>query len=331
MPDNESNHLGMSDEELRDFFQERAKDLAMGDNLLGRGAKRYLDLMSREKRLKRARMAAVKDALGSTPLAGIRDFRFPLCVADCDSLTIVRAEGLLLKKVPIAIDRDGSGGHRGFPLHEVMLRLREQGYPGVTEIQVLDWYEQATRSHPDRLREHPEKRLAKIPLLLDRLEIMRRRMEQHILPALVQEFNEEFDAKRRFTVIVPIRAFRAAIGRVERMAQHELLDAQAYADAVVRVRSLAQGDRAGAWLQFGDTRVGIPEAMVIGGGNAIVYLHTLNTMAEGAKQPEPDTNVILAFGPEDFTVAYGRPGEVPVQSTYYYARMEPATGEESEE
>src|SRR3954447_14837957 len=82
-------------------------------------ARRYLTLRRRRKTLRAAVKRAHHEAIYSSPLADV-GFRPPLSVVGCDSLTVVKAEGLaLLLGIPVAFDLDAKGRHRGTPVSQV--------------------------------------------------------------------------------------------------------------------------------------------------------------------------------------------------------------------
>ena len=135
-------------------------------------ARRYLSLLGRHRRLRRAVRQAHAEAVHRSPLSDV-NFRAPLSVAGCPSIVVVRAEGLAMEGVPVAFELDGSGRHRGTPLRALVGRLnrvaRLGGLEPVTEVEALGLYRAYMAASPRLLPHHPERRYAKLPGLIERV------------------------------------------------------------------------------------------------------------------------------------------------------------------
>ena len=84
--------------------------------------RRHLALCRRRNVLRAGAKEAHRKATCDSPL---RDAGFgpPLSVAGCDSLTVVKAEGLAAAGVPVAFNLDAVGRHRGTPIGLLVDRL----------------------------------------------------------------------------------------------------------------------------------------------------------------------------------------------------------------
>jgi hypothetical protein len=160
--------------ENQKLFISLARGLLRDRPDLGR---RYLALCRRRRVLRRGVREAHLRAIHENPLADV-NFRAPLSVAGCSSLTVVRAEGLALEGVPVAFELDARGRHRGTPLGVLLGRLNRVARLGnleaVTEEEALRLYRAYMAASPRLLPRHPLRRYAQLPALLERV---RRQME----------------------------------------------------------------------------------------------------------------------------------------------------------
>ena len=163
------------------FFLSLARGLLRDRPDLGR---RYLALLRRRRLLRRGVKEAHLRAIHQSPLADV-NFRAPLSVAGCSSLTVVRAEGLALEGVPVAFELDARGRHRGTPLGVLLGRLnrvaRLANLEAVTEVEALRLYRAYMAASPRLLPRHPLRRYAKLPALLERVRGQMEAVQEQML------------------------------------------------------------------------------------------------------------------------------------------------------
>ncbi|HZL34217.1 MAG TPA: hypothetical protein VFC78_02840 [Tepidisphaeraceae bacterium] len=98
--------------------------------------RRFLALSQRSKVLSKA----LSEPPADNPLSLVK-FHSPLSVAGQPSSIIVRAERLKMRGMPVALELDDRGVHRGEPLWRLAEKLqRALGRP-VRDTEILEWYE----------------------------------------------------------------------------------------------------------------------------------------------------------------------------------------------
>ncbi len=147
-------------------------------------ARRYLSIDARDRVFGREARRVRAAARRGNPLADV-GFTMPLSVAGQDSSVVVRAEALLLAGIPVALERDARGRHRGTPLDELADALfAETGQPR-GPLDVLTLYRDFARAgSPAHLAAHDDPRVARIPRLRRRLRVERRRLEVELRRAV---------------------------------------------------------------------------------------------------------------------------------------------------
>ena len=163
------------------FFVRLARGLLADRPELGR---RYLSLCRRRRVLRAGVREAHLKAMADSPLADV-GFRPPLSVAGCASIIIVQAEGLAMEGVPVSLELDSRGRHRGMALGVVLDRLNRKaeasGVRPFTPTQVLEFYRSYMAACPKVLDKHPLPRFAKLPRLMERLRREMDRVQQAML------------------------------------------------------------------------------------------------------------------------------------------------------
>jgi len=143
-------------------------------------ARRYLALRRRRRVLRRAVRRAHQEAVYGSPLSGF-GFRPPLSVAGCDSLIVVKAEGLALLGVPVAFELDGRGRHRGTTVARALRGLQGELGRAATVDELLGYYRAYMAACPRLLASHPNLKWAKLPRLLERNRQQLEAAEQQML------------------------------------------------------------------------------------------------------------------------------------------------------
>lgn len=172
---------------------------------------RYLQVCRESRELRKALHAARDQARANSPLASI-DFTAPLSVAGESSAVVVRAENMAFRKVPVALDLDEKGQHRGTPMEAVRARLMETGQPR-DDLEILMLYERYTRGEPlpEEFNDYP----ARIKSLAEE----RKLLEDLIVKLLDHpKYNT-----RRFMVVVERGHLADVVERIEPKPDHELI------------------------------------------------------------------------------------------------------------
>jgi hypothetical protein len=166
------------------FYVRLARGLLRDRPELGR---RYLALCRRRRVLRRGVSEAHLRAIHESPLGDV-NFRAPLSVAGCSSLTVVRAEGLALEGVPVAFELDPRGRHRGTPIGVLVGRLnrvaRLANLAPVTEEEALRLYRAYMAAAPRLLPLHPLRRYARLPYWQERVRLEMEAVQEQMLAAM---------------------------------------------------------------------------------------------------------------------------------------------------
>src|SRR5438046_2728632 len=101
--------------------------------------RRYLILCRRERTIRAALKAAKLEDKKNNVLSSI-EFTAPLSVHGESSAVVVRAENMNLRKIPVALDLDEKGEHRGTSMETVRTRLVAAETP-MDDFAILAAYE----------------------------------------------------------------------------------------------------------------------------------------------------------------------------------------------
>lgn len=177
-------------------------------------ARQYIRIIRRGRILKRGIPEAQRYARLSNPLHEIR-FRPPLSVAGVtDSAVIVRAENLAQLGVPIAMEFDARGKHRGVPLDEVVTAMEAETGQEWGPIGIMDLYRQLMSGHPALIETNTEPRYRKIPRLINRNAVRRAHIERQLTDAFQAEASPQ--STPIFTVLVARDVLAAALAGATR-------------------------------------------------------------------------------------------------------------------
>jgi hypothetical protein len=125
-------------------------------------ATRYMELRRRRRVLNKAVRKVRRQCALSNPLWHVL-FQPPLSIAgQTSSLVICHADGLSLKKIPIARQLDSKGFHRGTSIDDAREGLEVELGRDVSHSEVLGWYQEFMAWLPALLPEHPDPKCARL-------------------------------------------------------------------------------------------------------------------------------------------------------------------------
>jgi hypothetical protein len=124
--------------------------------------RRYLQIMARRQKL-RDIVKEIRERDRQQSVLSTVGFKPPLSVAGCCSDTIVRAEGLALRKIPVAFELDAKARHRGTSIDELAQALEVETGGEWTERAILEEYAKFMQTYGRALSEHSDRRFARIP------------------------------------------------------------------------------------------------------------------------------------------------------------------------
>ena len=160
-------------------------------------ARRYLSLVNRRRILVKTMRRAERRARRETLLGQI-PFTAPLSVAGASSLVIVHAEGLKRRGIPIAFERDEKNQHRGTSIDDAVQAVEVETGAPVGELELLAMYEEFMIAAD--VRNNPQRRLARIPRLIERIQSEARDLEEKMVNAL--RASDVARAEPIFTVVL---------------------------------------------------------------------------------------------------------------------------------
>jgi hypothetical protein len=179
----------------RKFYTRLARNIIVLGDPDGIG-RRYLSAVRRVRVLQRGIDEAHYRSVADNPLGQIR-FRAPLSVAGSSSPTVVRAEGLVNRGIPVCMSLDDRGRHRGTPIDEVVAQLFIHFGKPFDETEVLRLYSLFMWGHRSQLTTHPQRRYRAIPSLLARAADQMSALEKSLSRYTIEQFDD-----RRFAVAV---------------------------------------------------------------------------------------------------------------------------------
>jgi hypothetical protein len=144
-------------------------------------ARRYLSLVNRRRILVKAMRRAERRARRETLLGQI-PFTAPLSVAGCSSRVIVQAENMRTRGIPIAFELDDKKQHRGTSIDDAVQAVEVETGAAVGELELLELCEAYVMA--SRIENNPQRRLARIPRLIERIQSEARGLEEQMVNAL---------------------------------------------------------------------------------------------------------------------------------------------------
>jgi hypothetical protein len=258
--------------------------------------RRYLDVRRQLFELRRRYGAAQQESRDQNPLAEI-GFTSPLSIAgETSSFVIVRAEGMAVRNIPVAVDLDAKGKHLGTSMEEVREKLKESGAPR-TDADILDLYERYVLAQPGNEQDR------KIPEAIQALRAERKQLEELIVKLLD---NPRYNT-RRFMVIVEAENLGRVMDGIQPRPDHVNILSYAGLGSDLRVDGISvpviTGDKAGAQTVWMADLYGVVE-MSRGWGGSVVCLdcHSLHWIVWISRVPAHEGG--KRVGP----LRYGYPG-----------------------